>query len=31
MLILAVWRIRSLHLSKTEARYLVDRMTHGVV
>ena len=30
-LIMAVWRIRSLHLSRTEARYLVGSMTCGVV
>ena len=30
-LILAVWRIRSLHLSRTESRYLVGSMTYGVV
>ena len=30
-LIIAVWRIRSLHLSRTEARYLVGSMTYGVV
>ena len=30
-LIMAVWRIRSLHLSRTEARYLVGSMTYGVV
>ena len=28
---MAVWRIRSLHLSRTEARYLVGSMTYGVV
>ena len=27
----AVWRIRSLHLSGTESRYLVGSMTYGVV
>ena len=26
-----VWRIRSLHLSRTKARYLVGSMTYGVV
>ena len=30
-LILAVWRIRSLHLPRTELRYLVGSMTYGVV
>ena len=30
-LIMAVWRIRSLHLSRTESRYLVRSMTYGVV
>ena len=30
-LIMAVWRIRSLHLSRTESRYLVGSMTYGVV
>ena len=30
-LIMAVWRIRSLHLSRTEWRYLVGSMTYGVV
>ena len=30
-LIVAVWRIRSLHLSRTEARNLVGSMTYGVV
>ena len=30
-MIMAVWRIRSLHLSKEEARYLVGSMTYGVV
>ena len=30
-LIVAVWRIRSLHLSRTESRYLVGTMTYGVV
>ena len=30
-LILAVWRIQSLHLSRTESRYLVGSMTYGVV
>ena len=30
-LIMAVWRIRSLHLSRTEARYLVGSMSYGVV
>ena len=30
-LIMAVWRIRLLHLSRTEARYLVGSMTYGVV
>ena len=30
-LIMAVWRIRLLHLSRTEARYLVRSMTYGVV
>ena len=29
--IVVVWRIRSLHLSRTEARYLVGSMTYGVV
>ena len=28
---MAVWRISSLHLSRTEARYLVGSMTYGVV
>ena len=28
---MAVWRIQSLHLSRTEARYLVGSMTYGVV
>ena len=28
---MAVWRIRSLHLSRTESRYLVWSMTYGVV
>ena len=28
---MAVWRIRSLHLPRTESRYLVGRMTYGVV
>ena len=28
---MAVWRIRSLHFSRTEARYLVGSMTYGVV
>ena len=28
---MAGWRIRSLHLSRTEARYLVGSMTYGVV
>ena len=28
---MAVWRIPSLHLSRTEARYLVGSMTYGVV
>ena len=28
---MAVWRIRSLHLSRTESRYLVGSMTYGVV
>ena len=30
-LIMAAWRIRSLHLSRTESRYLVGSMTYGVV
>ena len=30
-LIMAVWRIRSLHLSRPESRYLVGSMTYGVV
>ena len=30
-LITVVWRIRSLHLSRTESRYLVGSMTYGVV
>ena len=30
-LIMGVWRIRSLHLSRTESRYLVGSMTYGVV
>ena len=30
-LILAFWQIRSLHLSRTESRYLVGSMTYGVV
>ena len=30
-LIMAVWRIRSLHLSRTESRYLLGSMTYGVV
>ena len=30
-LIMAVWRIRSLQLSRTEARYMVGSMTYGVV
>ena len=30
-LIMAVWRIRSLHLSRTEYRYLVGSMTYRVV
>ena len=30
-LIMAVWTIRSLHLSRTESRYLVGSMTYGVV
>ena len=30
-LIIAVWRIRSLHVFRTEARYLVGSMTYGVV
>ena len=30
-LIMAVWRIRLLHLSRTEARYLVGSTTYGVV
>ena len=30
-LIMAVWQIRSLHLSRTEAGYLVGSMTYGVV
>ena len=30
-LIMAVWRIQSLHLSRTEVRYLVGSMTYGVV
>ena len=29
--IMAVWRIRSLHLSRTESRYLVGSMTYSVV
>ena len=29
--IMAVWRIRSLHLSRMESRYLVGSMTYGVV
>ena len=28
---MAVWRIRSLHLSRPEARYLVGQMAYGVV
>ena len=28
---MAVWRIRSLHLSGTQARYLVGSITYGVV
>ena len=28
---MAVWRIRSLHLCRTESRYLVGSMTYGVV
>ena len=28
---IAVWRIRSLHLCRTESRYLVGSMTYGVV
>ena len=28
---MASWRIRSFHLSRTEARYLVGSMTYGVV
>ena len=28
---MAVWRIQSLHLSRTESRYLVGSMTYGVV
>ena len=30
-LIMAVWRIRSLHLSRTESWYLVGSITYGVV
>ena len=30
-LILAIWRIRWLHLSRTEARYLIGSMSSGVV
>ena len=30
-LIMAVWRIRSLHLTRTRARYLVGSMTYDVV
>ena len=30
-LIMAVWRIWSLHLSRTEAQYLVGSMTYGVL
>ena len=30
-LIMAVWRIQSLHLSRREARYLVGSMTYSVV
>ena len=30
-LIMAIWRIRSLHLSRTGSRYLVGSMTYGVV
>ena len=30
-LIMAVWQIRSLHLSRAEARYLVGSMTYGVI
>ena len=30
-LIMAVWRIRSLHLSRTESQYVVGSMTYGVV
>ena len=30
-LIMAVWRIGSLHLSRTQSRYLVGSMTYGVV
>ena len=30
-LIMAAWRIRLLHLSRTESRYLVRSMTYGVV
>ena len=30
-LIMAVWRIRSLHLSRTEARYLVGTIIYGAV
>ena len=30
-LIMAVWWIRSLHLSRTESQYLVGSMTYGVV
>ena len=29
-LMMTVWRIRSLHLSSIEARYLVGSMTYGV-
>ena len=28
---MTIWRIRSLHLSRTEARYLVGSMMYGVV
>ena len=28
---MAVWRIRSLHLSRTEVRYLVGSMSYGVL
>ena len=30
-LVIAVWRIRSLHLSRTEARYLVGQMAYVLV